>query len=66
MNLIDIKALHVKRFGIEPKEIGMHWDDVELLIKEIQKSIDNNVPYNEMDKLSEEEKEAYSSDQLFF
>lgn len=57
---------YYKMFGKDPNIIGMFWRDIELLEKNIQKSIKDNKKYDEYEFLTKEEKELYDKGDLFF
>ena len=57
---------YIKAFNKEPYIIGMFWNNQEQLIQNIEKAIKDNKPYNEYELLSDEEKKAFDSGELFF
>ena len=57
---------YIEYFGQEPNIIGMFWNNQEQLILNIEKAIKDNKPYNEYELLSDEEKKAFDSGELFF
>ena len=57
---------HKNKFDIEPIIIGILWDDMVELEKNILKAIETNTPYNELDFLTDEEKEAFEKGELLF
>ena len=57
---------YIKAFNKEPYIIGMFWNNQEQLALNIEKAIKDNKPYNEYDLLSDEEKKAFDSGELFF
>lgn len=64
--LEEIENKHNEKFGVEPKVIGFYWDDIDKLVSEIKKSIKENVPYDEYDTLTDEDKKLYDSGELVF
>lgn len=57
---------YIKAFNREPFIIGMLWNNQEQLILNIEKAIKDNMPYNEYELLSDEEKKAFDTGQLVF
>lgn len=57
---------YIKAFNKEPYIIGMFWNNQEQLILNIEKAIKDNKPYNEYELLSDDEKKAFDSGELFF
>lgn len=57
---------HTKKFNKEPYIIGMFWNNQEALINGILKAIEDNIPYNEYNLLTDKEKKAYDSGELVF
>ena len=55
-----------KAFKEEPYIIGMFWDDNKALLKNIEKAIETNTPYNEYELLSKEEQKAFNNGELLF
>lgn len=62
----DLYKIHKERFGIEPNIIGMFWYDIELEEENIKKAIKENIPYDEYEMLSKEEKKAFNDGKLLF
>lgn len=54
---------HIKKFGVEPIVIGLHWEDSW---ERIVDSLDGDTPYNEEKELSEEELAAFKRGELLF
>lgn len=57
---------HLEAFGIAPVLIGLNWNDPEETMEGIAESIDNGIPYNELDLLSDKDRELYESGKLVF
>jgi hypothetical protein len=57
---------HIKKFGVEPRVIGMFWSEQELLFNGIADAIDDGKPYDEYEKLSKDQKKAYDDGGLVF
>lgn len=53
-------------FGEHPKIIGLFWDDNNIVVANIKKAIKDNIPYNEYELLSKEEKKAFNDGVLLF
>ena len=64
--MIKVKKAYIKKFKEEPMIIGLFWNDREELKKRLQKSIDNNTPYNEYEELTADEKKSYDKGKLLF
>jgi len=64
--MIEIEELHKEIFGVEPNIIGMFWNDRDELIDNILKAIEDNIPYNEYELLTKDEKKAFDEGELFF
>jgi len=62
----DLIKEHIEKFGVEPNVIGMFWSEQDLLIDGIAEAIDSGKPYDEYEKLSEDEKKAYDDGDLLF
>lgn len=56
---------HIEKFDIEPNDIGMIRDPLELA-ELIQESIEENEPYDEYKQLSPELREEFDSGTLLF
>ena len=65
-NILDAIQQHKKKFGVEPKTIGMFWFDNEKLIENIIKAIEDGKPYDEYEMLTKEEQEDFDNGQLLF
>lgn len=57
---------HKEKFGIEPNIIGMFWNNPDKLINNILKAIEDNIPYDEYEMLSKDEKKAFDDGDLLF
>ena len=62
----DLIKEHLEKFGVEPNIIGMFWDDHEAVIDGIADAIYDGKPYDEYEKLSENEQKAYDKGNLLF
>ena len=62
----DLIKEHLEKFGVEPNIIGMFWDDPESVIDGIADAIDEDKPYDEYAKLSEDDQKEYDKGKLFF
>lgn len=57
---------YVKLFGEKPNIIGMFWYDQNQIIENIENAIKSGKKYNELDLLTEKEKESYLKGDLVF
>lgn len=57
---------HNDIFGINPKIMGLFWNNPKQLKENIEKAIKDNKPYNEYELLSKEEKKAFDNGELLF
>jgi len=65
--LLDtVKKEHTSWFHKEPIIIGLWWSNMDRLIANIQDAIVREVPYNEYNQLSVEEKREYENGNLVF
>lgn len=62
----DITELHFEKFGVEPVIVGIHRNEPDEIVEGIFKAIETGEPYNELDLLTDEERKAYESGDLFF
>jgi len=53
-------------FNKYPNVIGIYWNDINTLERNIKKSILNKVEYNEIDLLNKEDKYSYINGDLIF
>lgn len=58
--------VHIDIFGVEPNIIGKFWQNQDLLIENIEKSIEEDTPYDEYELLTDEEKIAFDKGLLLF
>lgn len=66
-NIIDeLTKEHLEEFGVEPVIIGLYWDNQGKLVDAIYDAIEDGKPYDELDKLTPEEREAYENGELQF
>lgn len=57
---------HKEKFGVYPIIIGIFLDDIDNLIKNIIKAIEDNKPYDEYKLLTKEEQKAFDDGSLLF
>ena len=62
----ELVDLHNETFGKAPNIIGLLWSKPEVLGKQLRKSIDDGVPYDEMNELTDEEREQFERGEILF
>ena len=65
-NTTKLRKQHKAKFGKEQNIIGMFWDDPQLVEDNIIKAIETNIPYDEYELFTDEEKEAFDKGMLLF
>lgn len=53
-------------FGVEPKFIGMFWQDTEKEFNSLFDAIEKGIPYDEYKMLTKSEQEAFDKGELIF
>lgn len=57
---------HIRAFGKKPNTIGIFWSDPDQEKENIIKAIEDGIPYDEMDLLTEYQKKLYKEGRLLF
>jgi hypothetical protein len=62
----EIIEKYIEVFGEKPNIIGLFWNDQKTLEENIKDAIKSGKKYNELDLLTEKEKESYLKGDLLF
>lgn len=57
---------YIDKFGEEPFVIGIYWNDQKTLEENIKNATKSGKKYNELDLLTEKQKESYLKGDLLF
>ena len=58
--------LHLEQFGVEPIIIGKFWNSQDAIMDNIEEALEKNIPYDEHNYLSDEEKIEFDEGNLLF